>query len=84
MNEMEMIQRVSQRVMELERKVDFLMQEFGLTEKYQYSQPADPVMDDVQILVRQGNLIQAIKLYRERTGAGLAEAKTAVERMRGY
>jgi ribosomal protein L7/L12 len=80
MNEVELIQRV----MELERKVDFLMQELSLTEKYQYNQPADPVMEDIQMLVRRGNLIQAIKLYRERTGVGLAEAKAAVERMRGY
>lgn len=80
MNEVELIQRV----MELERKVDFLMQELSLTEKYQYSQPADLVMEDIQILVRRGNLIQAIKLYRERTGVGLAEAKAAVERMKGY
>jgi hypothetical protein len=80
MNEVELIQRV----MELERKVDFLMQELSLTEKYQYSQPADPVMEDIQMLVRRGNLIQAIKLYRERTGVGLAEAKAAVERMKGY
>lgn len=80
MNDVELIQRV----LELERKVEFLMQEFSLTEKYHYSQPADPVMEDIQMLVRKGNLIQAIKLYRERTGVGLAEAKAAVERMRGY
>lgn len=80
MTEVEMIQRI----LELERKVDFLMQEFSLTEKYQLFQPSDPLMEDIQILLRKGNLIQAIKLYRERTGAGLAEAKAAVERMKGY
>lgn len=81
MNEVELIQRV----MELERKVEFLMQELSLTEKYQLFQPSDPVMEDIQILLRKGQMIQAIKLYRERTGAGLAEAKAAVERMaRGY
>ena len=32
-------------------------------------------------LARQGHLIEAIKLYRERTGVGLAEAKAAVEEM---
>lgn len=80
MSEVELIQRV----MELERKVEFLMQELSLMEKYQYYQPSDPVMADVQELVRRGQLIPAIKLYREKTGAGLAEAKTAVERMKGY
>lgn len=80
MNEVELIQHV----MELERKVDFLLQELALADRYQSYQPAYPEMEDVQILARQGNLIQAIKLYRQRTGVGLAEAKTAVERMKGY
>lgn len=80
MNEVDMIQRV----LELERKVEFLMQELSFTEKYQLFQPSDPVMEDIQILVRKGQLIPAIKLYRERTGVGLAEAKAAVERMKGY
>lgn len=30
-------------------------------------------------LLRQDKMIQAIKAYREQTGAGLAEAKSAVE-----
>jgi ribosomal protein L7/L12/sugar lactone lactonase YvrE len=36
---------------------------------------------EVATLVRGGNKIQAIKLYRELTGTGLAEAKDAVERL---
>ena len=32
-------------------------------------------------LVGQGNKIEAIKLYRELSGAGLAEAKSAIESM---
>lgn len=31
------------------------------------------------LLLKQGNKIQAIKLYRERTGAGLKDSKEAVE-----
>jgi len=34
---------------------------------------------ELQTLLDNGRLIAAIKLYRERTGAGLAEAKAAVE-----
>ena len=37
---------------------------------------ADP---DVVALAQGGNKIEAIRLYRERTGAGLAEAKDAIE-----
>jgi ribosomal protein L7/L12 len=36
-----------------------------------------------QAAAAAGNLIHAIKLYRERTGCGLKEAKDAVERIRG-
>jgi ribosomal protein L7/L12 len=33
--------------------------------------------------LEQGRKIQAIKIYREETGAGLAEAKAAVEAIAG-
>lgn len=36
---------------------------------------------DIALLLQQGRKIEAIKLYRERTGVGLAEAKDAVEAM---
>jgi hypothetical protein len=35
--------------------------------------------DEYLDLLRRGEKIEAIKLYRERTGAGLKEAKDAVE-----
>ena len=45
---------------------------------------AEPVagtewMTEVRRLKESGNVIQAIKLYRESTGVGLKEAKNAVE-----
>jgi ribosomal protein L7/L12 len=42
-----------------------------------------PAASDAEVLrlVAAGQLIDAIKRYRELTGAGLAEAKTAVERL---
>lgn len=44
---------------------------------------AAPTVDaEVAAFVRQGNLIQAIALHRQRTGLGLAEAKSAVEAFR--
>jgi ribosomal protein L7/L12 len=36
---------------------------------------------EVQALLKAGRKIDAIKAYRDLTGAGLAEAKAAVERM---
>ena len=37
---------------------------------------------DLLELVRDGRVIEAIKLYREQTGASLAEAKQAIDRLR--
>jgi hypothetical protein len=53
--------------------------------------PPDAILDEpdalleeeIRRLVASGNLINAIKLYRERKGCGLKEAKDAVERIRG-
>jgi hypothetical protein len=38
-------------------------------------------MSEVRSFIKAGNKIGAIKLYREITGVGLAEAKEAVEKM---
>src|SRR4029078_2113157 len=47
--------------------------------------PAMAIEDDLEERVRslmdEGQIIEAIKLYRERTGAGLKESKDAVEAM---
>lgn len=66
------------RLVALERKVAHLYEHLGIAEP----EPAaatgevDPrVLDAIQ----EGNEIQAIKFQREATGAGLAEAKQAVE-----
>jgi ribosomal protein L7/L12 len=37
--------------------------------------------DEIRSLLRQGRNIEAIKLYRQQTGVGLAAAKDAVERI---
>lgn len=43
----------------------------------------DNVPPDVVELVRAGNLIHAIKLWRDYTGLGLAEAKAEMEELAG-
>lgn len=42
---------------------------------------AEPWLAEVRELKASGKLIHAIKVYRERTGVGLKEAKEAVERL---
>jgi ribosomal protein L7/L12 len=68
------------RVRELEKQVEFLFNELRI--EYQ---PADDPMPEYERHIREllnvGNKIEAIKVYREETGAGLAEAKAAVEEL---
>jgi ribosomal protein L7/L12 len=66
------------RVRELEDKLQFLYQRFNID----YMAPdADPALaPQIQEALRRGNKIEAIKIYRELTGVGLAEAKQAIDR----
>ena len=66
--------KTSIRLAAIERKLDLIMKHQGIVE------PRLEEPDVVQELM-QGRKIQAIKIYRERTGVGLAEAKDAVERI---
>ncbi|MCK6581353.1 MAG: hypothetical protein L6Q98_24950 [Anaerolineae bacterium] len=59
------------RVMELEAQVAFLMKHLNLT----YQPPADDFEEKLREMVRQGKAIEAIKLYVQKTGASLEEAK---------
>ncbi|MFF4955108.1 hypothetical protein ACWC2K_18700 [Streptomyces chattanoogensis] len=65
---------VDRRLKRLEHKVDLLLEHFGAAE------PEDPAFKEIDALAREGKMIQAIKLHRETTGSGLAEAKEEVER----
>ncbi|MDT3727821.1 hypothetical protein ROS62_24270 [Streptomyces sp. DSM 41972] len=66
--------RSDRRVARVERKLDTVMRHLGLEEEV-------PRKDEILALVRDGKQVQAIKLYRETTGAGLREAKQAVDAM---
>lgn len=58
----------------IERKLDLILTNLGI----EPSQGLDKQLSD---LVRGGQKIEAIKLYREQTGVGLKEAKDYVERL---
>jgi ribosomal protein L7/L12 len=66
------------RINELEEKLQFLYQRLNID----YAAPmTDPgLAPQIQEALRRGNKIEAIKIYRELTGVGLAEAKQAIER----
>jgi hypothetical protein len=64
----------------LERQVEFLLRHLNLTYVDLSGPGGEPAwMAQVRELAHKNRLIDAIKLYRENTGAGLAEAKRAVE-----
>jgi ribosomal protein L7/L12 len=89
----------SDRLVRLERKVDFLFQRMGIdpneallahdgfahdgfaSSSYDSSTAPPGLPSSFQDALSQGKLIEAIKIYRSATGAGLREAKQAVEAM---
>ena len=68
------IAKVAIIVVRTERKVDALLRHAGVDLTAVANQ-------EVEALMKAGRKIDAIKAYRELTGASLAEAKAAVERM---
>jgi ribosomal protein L7/L12 len=66
------VSRASAGVARIERKVDLLLKHSGVD-------VAAANADQLMTLVREGKKIEAIKLYREISGCGLAEAKAHIE-----
>ena len=66
------------RIDELETRLKFIYRRLNL----EYADPnSDPVLSpQIQEALRRGNKIEAIKIYREMTGVGLAEAKQVIDR----
>jgi hypothetical protein len=65
-----------QQVGKLERQVAFLLDHLGL--EYREG-PNAGVSPEILGLVRRGDMMGAIRLYREETGFGLKEAKEFIE-----
>ncbi len=62
---------------EAKDSVDRLVEREALTD----SKLDEESLEEVRTMLRRGQKIEAIKLYREMTGLGLADAKRAVEEM---
>ncbi len=56
----------------LERKVDLILKHLGID-------PNQGVDEKIMELMKAGQKIEAIKIYREQTGVGLKQAKDYVE-----
>lgn len=72
------VQQLRSRINELEDRLKLLYRHLNL----EYSDSAsDPLLSpQIQAAIRSGNKIEAIKLYREMTGVGLAEAKAVIDK----
>ena len=72
------LQLLRSRVNELEDRLKFIYRRLNI----EYADPnSDPVLSpQIQDALRRGNKIEAIKIYRELTGVGLAEAKDVIDR----
>lgn len=74
------VSTVTLRIKGLERKVDRLELRLGLlVDHFGIVEPEPAGLEGVRALAAEGRTVAAIKAYREATGAGLAEAKQAVE-----
>ena len=73
------IQLLRSRINELEDRLKFLYDKLNIS----FADPnSDPILSpQIQEALRRGNKIEAIKIYRELTGVGLAEAKQAVDNL---
>ncbi|WP_413758071.1 hypothetical protein [Streptomyces sp. MMBL 11-3] len=67
--------RLDRRMTRLEHKIDLLLRHGGIEDD-------DPALAEVAALARRGQDVAAVKKYREATGAGLLEAKQAVDRVK--
>ncbi|MCC6425804.1 MAG: ribosomal protein L7/L12 [Phycisphaerales bacterium] len=66
---------LSRRLANVEAKIDAIMQSLGI----ELSASTSDGNDDIRQLVLANEKINAIKLYRQRTGLGLKEAKDAID-----
>lgn len=77
--EQQEIEILRSRVSRLEAEMDFLYKRLGVTFSENANQGDDPRILDA---LKRNSMIEAIKIYREITNLGLAEAKAAVEAIR--
>ena len=70
---------IQQRLALVESRLQQLFEHFDLKPREDAAE-ADPAQDpEIQDLVAKGNEAQAVKRYRELTGAGAEEAQKAIE-----
>jgi ribosomal protein L7/L12 len=74
------LSKLRARVIKLEGQVNFLYKKLNIE-----FVPETQITDDPKIIefIKKGQILEAIKVQRQNTGEGLAEAKAAVEEIQG-
>jgi ribosomal protein L7/L12 len=71
---------IQQRLALVESRLQQLFEHLDLKPRDEEAGGADPAQDpEIQDLLAKGNKAQAVKRYRELTGAGIADANEAIE-----
>jgi ribosomal protein L7/L12 len=70
-------EQINKRLARIEDQVALVSEKLGLP----FELPSDGVPLEVASLVREGKRLEAIKAYRELTGADFAEARGVVEQL---
>jgi len=68
------------RVIRLEGQVNYLYEKLNIEFVPEGHMTDDPIIVE---FIKKGQILEAIKVYRQNTGVGLAEGKAAVEEMQG-
>jgi ribosomal protein L7/L12 len=73
---------IKQRLALVESRLEQLFEHLDIAPR-ETPTPGDAVDDpEIQDLIAKGNAVQAVKRYRELTGAGIAEAQKAIQEAR--
>ena len=72
---------IQRRLATVESRMQQLFEHLDLKPRDEEAGRGDPAQDpEIQDLLAKGNQAQAVKRYRELTGAGISEAQSAIER----
>jgi hypothetical protein len=71
------------RVDELERRVEILFSNTGALDMEELGRGAPEASAEVQLLVQQGKIKDAVKLYQRETGADMATTMGALGKLKG-
>jgi hypothetical protein len=76
------IDELKARVAELERRVEILFVKTGAIDMEELGRDTEAPSPEVVALVEAGKVKQAVKLYRDQTGADMAAAMGALGKLR--